>query len=85
MLYIVILEVCLHILNIVNCNIWLCVMLMNILLVLLWVFPTSILNDPLYYGHVGWNMWEENQMQLRLTTSVPFFGYFIILVCIYKA
>jgi len=42
---------------------------MNILLVLLyvrkpWVFSTSILNDPLYYGHVGWNMWEENQMQL---------------------
>jgi len=42
---------------------------MNILLVLVyvhkpWVFPTSILNDPSYYGHLGWNMWEENQMQL---------------------
>lgn len=42
---------------------------MNILLVLLyvhkpWMFSIIILNDPPYYGHVGWNMWEENQMQL---------------------
>ena len=57
MLYIAILGVCLHILNIVNCNIWLCVTSMTVLFLLLyvrkpWVFPTSILNDPLYYGHV---------------------------------
>jgi hypothetical protein len=63
---------------------------MNILLVLLyvhkpWMFSIIILSDPPYYGHVGWNMWEENQMQLWLTTSVHFVGYFVIQVCMYKA